>query len=161
MNPNTVPSFVPGLDGSIEIEFTTSLFRGAAEFSSSVWNDVVVGAGGDFIPQPVSPGDATDQLSTDGYTVVVDEISQLLSDVVVEPNPFSPNQDGENDSAFITFDLFLVTDAIGIRVEIHDLSGRLVRSIDAPAGGLVVSQLSGMGGLTGAVSFHRASICIA
>ncbi|MBT3343152.1 MAG: hypothetical protein HN404_09135 [Gemmatimonadetes bacterium] len=134
MNPTTVSGFKPGLDGSVEIEFTTSLFRGAAEFSSSVWNDVGVAAGGTFIPQPTRPGDATGELSTDGYTVVVDEITHLMSDVTVEPNPFSPNRDGENDSAFITFDLFLVTEAIDIRVEIHDLSGRAIRSLEAPTG---------------------------
>ncbi|MFH1568212.1 MAG: FlgD immunoglobulin-like domain containing protein, partial [Gemmatimonadota bacterium] len=89
-----------------------------------VWNDA---GGASFIPQSASPGDATPELSTDNISVVAETIGQLLGVPVVSPNPFTPNGDSVNDAVVFTFGLYLVTEPVEVRVEIHDLSGRRVR----------------------------------
>jgi hypothetical protein len=55
------------------------------------------------------------------------DLSDGLSGVMAEPNPFSPNDDGLYDFTRIGF--FLSRDADWVTVEIYDISGREVRTI--------------------------------
>ncbi len=115
---------------NIEIVFRSKLFRGSKEFTSTVWNDQT-GSQDESIPQPTEGGDATPDVATNAVLVVVDEINELLKSPDVLPNPFTPNGDGINDEVVFSFDLFLVLDQIDIELGIYDLSGQLVRRLDA------------------------------
>ena len=91
-----------------------------------------------FLPQPVGPGDVRDfaaELLTDGNALVVtaDVRSQgndLITNVRVGPNPFSPNGDGVNDRLVIDYDVQRLLLARPIALGIYDLSGRPVRGIE-------------------------------
>ena len=47
----------------------------------------------------------------------------------VSPNPFTPNDDGVNETANISFKLLRLLSAVPVSLEIYDLSGRLVRRV--------------------------------
>ena len=55
------------------------------------------------------------------------DLSEGLSGVMAEPNPFSPNDDGLYDFTRIGF--YLARDADWVTVEIYDISGKEVRTI--------------------------------
>ena len=113
---------------NIEIVLRSRLFRGAESFTGAVWNDSL----GDrltTIPQPIMEGDAVPQVATDAVRVVVEEISGFSLDPQVQPNPFTPNDDGINDQVVFAFDLFLILEPIDVEVEIFDLSGHMVQKL--------------------------------
>jgi hypothetical protein len=116
------------LGESLEIVFTSKLFRGSKQFTSSVWNDQS-GVLGAIIPQPAEGGDATPEVATDDVNVVVEQIDKPLSAVRLSANPFTPNGDGANDQLEISFDLFLLLEQVQVQVDIFDLSGRQVATV--------------------------------
>ena len=131
--------FPPGQERNIEIVFTSTLFNGSWQFTSAVWNDAE--EGGQVIPQPTEPGDASPELSTDAFTVVAESLGGLINRALVAPNPFTPNGDGINDEALITVELFLVSEPIELTVSLYDLSGRRVRSLGQGRHGAGVVEL--------------------
>ena len=51
------------------------------------------------------------------------------------PNPFTPNADGINDEVEFTVDVYLLTDAKDVVLQLYDLSGRRVTQVlPGPAG---------------------------
>jgi hypothetical protein len=108
---------------NIEVIFKSKLFRGSKEFTSLVWNDAV-GDPRSTIPQPVSNGDATPEVATNAWLVVVDDIANVVNPPIITPNPFTPNGDGINDEISFTFDLFLLLEEVEVELAIYDLSGR-------------------------------------
>ncbi len=56
------------------------------------------------------------------------DLSQGLSGVIAEPNPFSPNGDGVCDSTLISF--FVSREPDWVTIEIYDIAGREVRTIN-------------------------------
>ena len=137
--PLAAADFPPGQERNIEIVFTSTLFNGSWQFTSAVWNDAA--EGGQVIPQPTEPGDASPELSTDAFTVVAENLRGLINRPLVAPNPFTPNGDGINDEALITVELFLVSEPIDLTVDLYDLSGRRVRSLGHGRHGAGVVEL--------------------
>jgi hypothetical protein len=108
---------------NIEAVFKSKLFRGSKEFASLVWNDAV-GEPGSTISQPASNGDATPEVATNAWLVVVDDIANVVNPPIITPNPFTPNGDGINDEITFTFNLFLLLEEVEVELAIYDLSGR-------------------------------------
>jgi hypothetical protein len=113
---------------NIEIVFSDRLFRGAERFEGVVWNDSERDRQ-EIIPQSIEEGDAVADVSTDAVGVVVENIGDILVGPRVHPNPFTPNGDGINDLIKFSFELFLVLEAVGVKIEVFDLSGRLIHII--------------------------------
>ena len=64
-------------------------------------------------------------------TSVAQPVEEVISRVGIAPNPFTPNGDGINDAAAITFDVLRVVESVPVAMELFDLSGRLIRKWDA------------------------------
>ena len=47
----------------------------------------------------------------------------------LSPNPFTPNGDGINDVAIVSYKLLRVTSPVPVAVEIFDVSGRLIKQV--------------------------------
>ena len=115
----------------LKLSFVTSVLRYGTTFGGWGSNSLV-----DGLAQPVFPGDV-DQLDDEdtsnlsGLTVFIDLTGQLLSDVRVSPNPFTPNGDGINDQAEIFYDVLKLTDPAPVAINIYNLAGRPVRTLQA------------------------------
>ena len=60
----------------------------------------------------------------------------------VSPNPFTPNGDGINDQAEIFYDVLKLTDPAPVVINLYDLAGQPVRTlqaVDLPSGRFTVS----------------------
>lgn len=88
-----------------------------------------------ILPQRIIEGDVlsfTEDLSDRNALDVVTSVALAIEDVVkrldVQPNPFTPNADGINDQAQVTYDILRVVEPVPVTIEVYDLSGRVVRS---------------------------------
>ena len=108
----------------VEVDFDVAVLRYGTTFQGRVFDSTV-----DEVPQWVVPGDAdfTVQSSTLSVQTVLSE--PLIASMEVAPNPFTPNGDGVNDEAWIGYDLLQLTEDAPVRVQVYDLSGRLIRTI--------------------------------
>ena len=80
--------------------------------------------------QIASEGDATDLARSQSLVVISDlEAGRLLAPLEVTPPVLTPNGDGVNDEAAISFQVFQVRGPPRLSLRIHDLSGRLVRDL--------------------------------
>ena len=52
-----------------------------------------------------------------------------LVDVLIDPNPFTPNNDGKNDITLIDFSVTKIEISKPLRIKIFDLSGRKIRTV--------------------------------
>ena len=126
---------------NLELILSAKLFRGSTQFTSVVWDDRSAQRS-DVIPHPVEGGDASPEVATDALLVVVDGIDRTLKTPRVSPNPFTPNGDGINDEVVIAFDLFLLLGEASVVVDIHDLSGRLLRRVRPVSRGAGAAEVS-------------------
>ncbi len=109
------------------VEFEARVLRFGAEFSGWVYDSREPD-----LKQSVNPGDATISFVGDVLTVRTPAAGDLLQRLEIQPRAFTPNSDGVNDEAAISFDLHELTDTRPVDVRIWTLHGRLVRRF-APA----------------------------
>ena len=83
------------------------------------------------VRQQVTPGNALDEIEGYQLSVRTSLSSSLLYSPRIQPNPFTPNGDGVNDVAVISYKLLRLTSAAPVSIAIHDLSGRLVKRVYA------------------------------
>ena len=82
--------------------------------------------------QQISAGDATPLVASQSLVAVTDlSESDLLTDVRIHPTVCTPNGDGTNDEIEISAKVFSVEPNSELRVELFDLSGRLLRDLSA------------------------------
>jgi gliding motility-associated-like protein len=81
--------------------------------------------------QRINPGNAAPELVSETLSVRTSLSEKLLADLQVEPRTFTPNGDGINDISRFSFNLLQVTEDVPVRLEIFDLSGRLLRMQEA------------------------------
>ena len=75
-------------------------------------------------------GDANGVLGDSEQTVILAlEGSEVLGDIALDREVFTPNADGINDEFAVRFPLMRVASTTSVQVQIYDLSGRLVREL--------------------------------
>ena len=118
----------------IEIVFNAPVLREVGTlFTSKVFNS----AEPNEVRQRINPGNAADEIESDGIAVKTSLSSSLVFAPQIGPNPFTPNGDTFNDVVNISYKLLRVTSQVPVSVAIFDLSGRLVKQIyagDIPIG---------------------------
>lgn len=107
------------------------LFRSTVLSFSSFFTGEVFDSQSEALPQSIDPGDANPAVSTDGVQVFSSiEKLDALSSLRLSPAVVSPNGDGVNDQASISF-VLLGIETGEVAVGIYDLSGREVRILVA------------------------------
>ena len=108
----------------VEVDFDVSVLRYGTMFRGRVFDSTV-----DEVPQWVVPGDANFTVRSSTLSVKTILNDSLIVSMEVKPNPFTPNGDGVNDEVWIGYDLLQLTDDAPVRVQVYDLSGRLIRTV--------------------------------
>ena len=112
----------------VEVVFSAPLLREAGNlFAGRVFDT----ARPQEVRQRVIPGNAADEIDSDGLSVTASLSRSLLFSPEIRPNPFTPNGDGINDVVNISYKLLRVTSAVPVSIEIFDLSGGLVKQVFA------------------------------
>ena len=112
----------------VEVVFTALVLREVGtRFSAKVFNT----QSPHEVRQRLHPGNANSDIESDRISVTTTLNKSLLFAAGISPNPFTPNGDGINDAAHISYKLLRVTTAVPVSVEIFELSGRLVKQIYA------------------------------
>ena len=83
------------------------------------------------VRQRVTAGNAVDEVLSDRLSVSTSLSSSLVFSPQIAPNPFTPNGDGFNEVANISYKLLRLTSAVPVAIDIFDVSGRLVRQVYA------------------------------
>ena len=109
----------------IEVVFDAPVLRFGTQFTGWVYDS----SDPDLIKQRIEAGNATFRFSGDDLSVRSPIGGDLLADVTVGPNPFTPNGDGVNDRVSVDYKLREVTDAREVLLEIFDLAGRPVATL--------------------------------
>lgn len=81
------------------------------------------------LAQRINPGDASSRIRSETLSVRTSFSDRLIADLRVEPRTFTPNRDGVNEGVNFSFDLLQLTGGTPLRLEVFDLSGRLVRVV--------------------------------
>jgi len=112
--------------GDMRLVFETQVFVQATLFNAQVFDTQ-----SDEAPQRVLPGDANPTVSTNDLRVLTTAASarNLLPFFQVQPRVITPNGDGINDRAGISYTLVQVAKPVDVRVGILDVAGRRVRSL--------------------------------
>jgi hypothetical protein len=97
---------------------------------TSIFSEVIDTGGGE-LPQPVSAGNASSQVMTDGVRVLTEFSSarEVVPSLRIEPRVFTPNGDDTNDQARLDFSILQVVRPVPVRLELFDLTGRRVRCL--------------------------------
>ena len=76
--------------------------------------------------QSVEAGDAVPDLESNTLTLSVPLEGEVVEEVTISPNPFSPNGDLINDQTEIGLSIYRITDPRSLRVSVYTLAGRRV-----------------------------------
>ncbi len=123
---------VAGGPARLTVVFDAQVFTQGTFFSGQA-----LALEGDELPQPVLAGNAQSEIATDKLRVLTERRSarQVLSEIRMQPSIVTPNGDGHNDEAELSFSLQQLLEAVPMRVGVYDLSGRRVRDLfDGDAG---------------------------
>lgn len=114
-------------DGALlKIVFDAAVFRYGTRFQGRAFADANT-----VIPLQTEGGNATPELTTDELLVRVTVGSQVAGPIEVFPRVFTPNNDGINDAAQISYTVLHLLEPSPAVVRIYDLAGRPVRELGA------------------------------
>ena len=112
----------------IEVDFDARVLRSGATFDMRVLDTNQPLS----VRQKVNPGDANNLVEGNTVAVVTTAgAEQLLQADATKV--FTPNNDGTNDVAMISYDLLEIIGSAAVTIEISDLAGRMVREVYAGA----------------------------
>ena len=104
-------------------------FRAMVLTSSTYFTGKVLDIGSDTLPQSISAGDATSEVSTNKIQVFASQPAlSVLSDVKVSPVVLTPNDDHQNDEAHISFRILGVKTA-QVTIGMYDTSGQKIKTL--------------------------------
>ena len=109
----------------LEIDFDARVFRYGTPFDGALLDTST-----DDVPLAISAGDAVPGTLSDELVVRTSLTGDIIADLSVQPNPFSPNGDGINDRLKLTSAVLRLTGQTQIDVQIFDLAGRLIRQLE-------------------------------
>jgi hypothetical protein len=122
-----LPSKVTGNDDLVQVAFRTAVLSYGTSFFSEVWDTERE----DRLPQTVVPGDAVDEIGTNGLQVFATATSlKVLTGVTVRPEVITPNGDNINDYVTIIYTLALVSGGAEVEIRIYDMAGAKVRILE-------------------------------
>ena len=108
----------------VRVRLSGTVYRHGTEL------EVAVREGGTASPWlPADSGDATNLTPGQRLSIGVSGADEVIEDVAITPNPFTPNGDGVNDVVHIGFSVFRVQALRPVTVWIFSLDGRLVRTL--------------------------------
>ncbi len=104
----------------IRLTFETTVLTHTTYFIGQVFDTEGVD-----LPQDIEAGNASDEVSTDKLDVLASgrSLEKSLASVAISPNPITPNGDGQNDQATISYVLLRLTGEAQVDIGIYDLSG--------------------------------------
>ena len=109
----------------VEIDFEARVLRSGAPFDVRVFDTDRPMA----VRQKVEPGDANSLIESNSVSVTTTAAVSSLLQGTLAPRVISPNNDLVNDVATISYDLLEIIGEISVRIDISDLSGRVVRVV--------------------------------
>lgn len=114
---------------TLEVVFTSAVLRYETVFTGRLRDTQTAS-----LPQEVESGNAVDSLPGDDLSVRVPLQGGVIHQVLLAPNPFSPNGDGINDETTITYDISHLTEAVPMALGVFDLAGRQVAELPLASG---------------------------
>jgi hypothetical protein len=114
-------------DGTfLKIVFDAAVFRYGTRFQGRAFADASV-----KLPLQTESGDASIDLDTDDLSVKITLGSQVVGPVAISPRLFTPNGDGTNDQAQISYTVLHLLEPSPTQVGIYDLAGNRVRQLSS------------------------------
>ena len=104
---------------SLELTFTCRILAYGTTFEGTVSASWLIGAS---LPQRIVEKRA-DDLSVQGAE---GSLGKVINHFEITPNPMTPNADGINDEAHVSFTLLQVVGEVPVRTTVYDLFGRAV-----------------------------------
>ena len=105
----------------ITFEFDCPVFVPGTRFAGTVFERTTMETG-----QQIVSGDASSELETNDLSVSWQLKGELLGTISVIPDRFTPNGDGVNDAASISYGVLQLLEDARVSVQIYDLCGQLV-----------------------------------
>ena len=118
--------------GTMRVVFDTEVFVQGTFFQAEAFDTQ-----GRDLPQRVLPGDANPEVSTNALRVLTSAEStrDLLPSFAISPKVISPNLDGLNEQAAISYTLVQLVRPIEVKANVYDLAGRRVKELFSEAEG--------------------------
>lgn len=122
-----LPTPIKTTSGSalIEIQFETAIYGSITSFDGSVRHSSFEDSW-----QRADAGDANGITDSEKTVILALEGKEVLGGIDIAPQTFTPNGDGINDQATVTFSLMRVGTSVGkavpLDVRVYDIGGRLV-----------------------------------
>lgn len=111
----------------VRVVFSTRLFEFASTFEGEVF-----ASDSDALPQPILPGDASNEISTNSLRVISADSKAIgfVQALQRSTSVLTPNGDGVNDQLTLTYSLFRLPGPVPVQLEIYALDGRSLARID-------------------------------
>ena len=111
----------------VRVVLSTRLFEFASTFEGEVFTSK-----GDALPQPILPGDASQEIATNSLRVLSAESESIdfVRDLQQSTSVLTPNRDGVNDRLTLSYALFRLPGPVPVYLEIYALDGRRIARID-------------------------------